>query len=461
MIYLVVVAVVFLLRMLLKMNWITTGILFGLSILVLPFHKKEAERKKKNENRFFEASLYLDTILYAFLKEEKIEGAVRDAGMTLPEGAMKDTVCLCHEKLLMTSDDTTAMEEILADIERKFPCKRIHDVHSFMLHVEYYGGEIEKPVKLLLEDKSNWESRIKRTIEERKKKMTDIVLSVVTSILICSVILYLPVLDVDISGNWLLQIFTLIVLMVDDMVIYRAQKYLSVDWLSLQFSKDEDYYRKKMRDYKNYDEKKEQRLSFILGGITLLSSILLFVVGNEWASAMIMLLSVFLFRQHKVGKGLLEKTIIKEIKYAFPNWLLDIVLLLQSENVQVALQKSREHVPGILKEDLNELIEQMEMEPEDSKPYHNFLSDFAIPEVHSAMSGLYAISIGTGGKGDRQVSELVAKNMELLDITESKRLSDAGSGMYLLFLAPVLTASFKLVVDMAILMVYFIQSPML
>lgn len=51
--------------------------------------------------------------------------------------------------------------------------------------------------------------------------------------------------------------------------------------------------------------------------------------------------------------------------------------------------------------------------------------------------------------------------MELLDITESKRLSDAGSGMYLLFLAPVLTASFKLVVDMAILMVYFIQSPML
>ncbi len=461
MIYFAVIAGVFLLRILLKMNWITTGILFVLSLLVLPLHKKEAEKKNSNEKRFFEASLYLDTILYAFLKEEKIEGAIRDAGLTLPEGTMKETVCMCHEKLLMTSDDTAVMEEILMDIEGGFSCKRIHDVHSFMVHVEYYGGEIEKPVKLLLEDKSRWESRIKRAMEERKKKMTDIILSVVTSILICSVILYLPVLDVDISGNLLLQIFTLVVLMVDDIVIVKAQKYLSVDWLQMPVSENEDYYIKKMRAYKNYDERKERRNSLILGGIAMMVSVFLFAAGNEWASAIVMLLSVFLFNQHKVGKGLLEKTIIKEIKYAFPNWLLDIVLLLQSENVQVTLQKSREHVPGILKEELNELIGQLELEPEASGPYHNFLKDFAIPEIHSAMSGLYAISIGNGGRGDRQVSELVAKNMELLDITESKRLSDAGSGMYLLFLAPVLTASFKLVLDMAILMVYFIQSPIL
>jgi hypothetical protein len=138
---------------------------------------------------------------------------------------------------------------------------------------------------------------------------------------------------------------------------------------------------------------------------------------------------------------------------------LDLVLLLQSENVHVALQKSRLHVPGILKADLDSLLEHLEMEPESSEPYHMFLKEFAIPEVHSAMSSLYGLSIGNSSNGDRQMGELVAKNLELLDISESEKLTDAGSGMYLLFLAPVLTASFKLVLDMALLMIHFIQNP--
>lgn len=455
------IAMIYLLHLLLKMNWVTTGILFVISLLVLPLHRKENEKKKKNETRFFEAALYLDTILYAFLKEEKVESAIYDTVMTLPEGRMKEAVELCHEKLLMTSDDTGVMEEALEGIEEEFSCKRIQDVHAFMVHVEYYGGEIEKPVKLLLEDKGRWESRIKKAMNERKKKMTDIMLSVVTSILICSVILYLPVLNVDISGNWLLQAFTLVVLMVDDMVILKAQRYQSVDWLGLSLMEDEDYYIKKMEEFKSYDERKEKRQSVILGGIAFSLSMVLFLLGKEWAAGIGMLLSVFLFQQHKVGRSLMKRNIIKEIKYAFPNWLLDLILLLQSENVQVALRKSREHVPGILRAELNELLEQLELEPEASGPYYGFLKDFSIPEVHSAMSGLYGISIGNSSNGDRQMGELISKNLELLDMAESKRLSDAGSGMYLLFLAPVLTAAFKMVLDMAVLMVYFIQTPVL
>ncbi|MBQ8040195.1 MAG: hypothetical protein IJ274_10070, partial [Lachnospiraceae bacterium] len=450
----------YLLHLLLKLNWITTGILLGAAFLMLPLHSRENEKKKRNESRFFQVSLYLDTILYAFLKEEKIEAAIHDAGLTLQEGTLKEAVLCCHEKLLMTTDDTSAMEESLGEIEKEFSCKRMHDIHAFMLHVEYYGGDIEKPVKLLLDDKNRWESRMKKAMEERKKKMTDIVMSVAASILICGVILYLPVLDMDISENWLIQIFALIVLMIDDVIILRAQKYLSVDWLTLRFQEEEDYYRKKMIEYKSYDEKKERKVSVITGSIALAVSIALFAFGNEWAAAIGMLVSVFLFGQHKIGRILMERTLTKEIKYAFPNWLLDLILLLQSENVQVALQKSRLHVPGVLQEELDRLLEHLEMEPESSKPYHGFLKDFSIPEVHSAMSGLYGISIGNSSKGDRQVGELIEKNLELLDIAESKRLSDAGSGMYLLFLAPVLTASFKLVMDMVILMIYFIRTPM-
>ena len=136
---------------------------------------------------------------------------------------------------------------------------------------------------------------------------------------------------------------------------------------------------------------------------------------------------------------------------------MDIVLLLQSENVQVALQKSQEHVPPVLRRDLDILVGQLEMEPESVLPYHRFLKSFQIPEVHSAMSMLFSVSMGNSGRADRQIGELIDRNLEMLDVAEKGRLKNLSSGMYLLFLAPVLTASLKLLVDMAVFMMTFLS----
>ena len=186
-----------------------------------------------------------------------------------------------------------------------------------------------------------------------------------------------------------------------------------------------------------------------------------FVWGNQGLVAATLALTLFFFYQHRVGRMLMEKTLTREIKYAFPNWLLDLVLLLQSENVQVALQKSKEYVPAVLRKELHLLTERLEMQPEASEPYHKFLEGFPIPEVHSAMGILYSLSIGNSGNADKQISELVEKNLELLDATETELLKNSASGMYVLFLLPVLTASFKLVADMVVLMMHFMQGSML
>mgnify|MGYP000703632214 FL=1 len=69
-------------------------------------------------------------------------------------------------------------------------------------------------------------------------------------------------------------------------------------------------------------------------------------------------------------------------------------LLIQSENVQVAIQKSREHIPVILKEEVNTLVERLDVEPESSDPYHRFLDCLNLPEINAAMGMLYAVSIG-------------------------------------------------------------------
>lgn len=461
MMYFVAMVIVYALHVLLKLNWYMTLILVLYAFVIIPQHKKRYQIQKANQQKFYEVSNYLDTLLYAFVKEEKIAMAIFDVSQTLSQGRMKESVTKAFHYMQMTSKEIEVLNGALQLIEEEYSCKRVHDIHQFMLHVEYYGGDIEKPINLLLADKSRWERRIKEAITRRKKQFVDIILSVGASLLICGAIVHLPMMDIHIEENWFVQIFAVIVIVANDLIIYSAQKFLMVDWLTIQLTEEENYYVEKMHEFHTYNEKKEKCLSMLLGFIGLLITVFLFYLGNEWFVIVGLFLTLLFFNQHRVGKYLMKKRLVREIKYAFPNWLLDIVLLLQSENVHMALIKSKEHVPGVLKADLYQLTDQLKLQPESSEPFHLFLKEFSIPEVQSAMGILYSLSIGNSGNADKQIGELVEKNLELLDDTERILLKDASSGMYLQFLLPVVVASFKLIVDMLFLMLEFVKVPVL
>lgn len=252
------------------------------------------------------------------------------------------------------------------------------------------------------------------------------------------------------------QVLTIVVVILDDLIFTRAQKYLAIDWLALDGQTDEAD-AKKIEEYYRYDERKEKRLSVVLAAVAVAGAAAAYYFGHQLMTAMALLLAALMANQHRVGRAVARKTLVRSIKCAFPGWLMDIVLLLQSENVQVALQKSQEHVPPVLRRDLDILVGQLEMEPESVLPYHRFLKSFQIPEVHSAMSMLFSVSMGNSGRADRQIGELIDRNLEMLDVAEKGRLKNLSSGMYLLFLAPVLTASLKLLVDMAVFMMTFLS----
>jgi hypothetical protein len=282
----------------------------------------------------------------------------------------------------------------------------------------------------------------------------EVVLSIATSLLICGIILYLPVMDMDISGSVVSQVLTVVIVFLDDMIFDRAQQFLAEDWLAMDFGAGEE--EEKIRDYYQYQEKKDRCLSAVLCTVTGLVTAACFSFGQKVFGAAGLLLMVLMANQHKVGRSLARKNIIKGVKCAFPVWLMDMILLLQSENVQVALQKSQVHAPGILRPDLMRIVDSIELAPESSEPYHAFMQEFQIPEVHAAMSMLFSISVGSSGQADRQIGALIEQNLEMLDVVEKDRLHDRCSGMYLLFLAPVLTASLKLLVDMALFMISFL-----
>jgi hypothetical protein len=146
--YFIAFIIVYALHVLLKLNWYMTAVLCVFAVFMVPRHKRRYEVFKKNKRRFFEASGYLDTLLYSFVKEEKVVLAISDVSQTLAQGEMKKLVEKAFDYMQMTFNKIEVLEEGLRMIEAEYPCQRIKDVHHFMIHVEYYGGDIEKPVSL-------------------------------------------------------------------------------------------------------------------------------------------------------------------------------------------------------------------------------------------------------------------------------------------------------------------------
>ncbi len=459
--FLYIAVLAYVLHLLLKLNRYMTIAIGLFFLIVYPFHRKAQNRKKEQEKRFLEVMIYIDTLLYAFLREQKVEAALADVCLSLPEGRMRETAIQAHDHMTLTFDNSDATADGLSCIEKSYASGRLKSIHDFMLHVEAYGGAIEETVLLLLQDKNCYERRIRQAMEERKKSFREVVMSVGASLIICGMVLYIPIGNMDISGKWIVQALAVLVIVLDDLIVLRAQSYLGIDWLTLDILDNKVDYEKKMREFYAYDERKEKKLSFILAGISGVTIAILLFFQKHWAAAGMMGLFLVFLNQHKIGHFIAGKNIKRNIQSAFPNWLMELVLLLQSENVQVALEKSKEHVPAVLKEDLEELLAGLEINPEDAEPYHNFLKAFALPEVSSTMSMLYSLSIGNSGNARRQIAELIEKNQQMLDVAESARMKDKNSGMYLLFLAPVVTASLKLVIDMAVFMLSFLSSSLI
>lgn len=442
------------LYLLLRLHWVTALLLTAFGLCMLPKHRRLYREMQRQRKRFTETAEYLDTLLYAFAKEEKVDLALENVDAALT-GEMGGVVHDALEHLRMTYDDTDVMRESLRIVEQEYPCARIATVHDFLVHVENYGGRIERAIGLLLSDKKRWESRMLLTMKERSKMFTDIVMSIMASLIICGIILYLPVMDMDISKNVICQLLSAVMIVLDDGILIRAQKMMAPDWIQMDADNDE-HEKKRMEDYKSYRAGRELRLSLVLALPCALGAFAAFWFGKQALLAGALALTLVMLNQHRIGHSLARRNLIKSIKCAFPSWLLDIVLLLQSENVQMAMKKSEESAPAVLAAELALLNGRLEMEPESAAPYHSFLQEFEIPEVHAAMSMLFSISMGHSNQADRQLGELIDRNLEMLDAAEKERLANLSSGMYLLFLAPVLTASFKLVVDMAVFMLTFI-----
>lgn len=89
--YILILFLTYVLHLLLKLNWVCTAVVLVFLLVMQHFHRIKGQRFQEARKRFLDVSLYIDTLLYSFLKEQKIIRAFEDVKSTLADGHMKET----------------------------------------------------------------------------------------------------------------------------------------------------------------------------------------------------------------------------------------------------------------------------------------------------------------------------------------------------------------------------------
>lgn len=428
-----------------------------MGVLGFPIMLLQSAKGKYHSAMFSFANNYMDQFLYSFKQRKTILGALVETATIIEEGEFHEVLLQAINHIQYATDSDDPEKESLDLVSSFFQCDRIDSIHSFALGAQRRGGEVGGSISLLSKNRSMWADRIVNLQKEYQIVKRNITIALVATLLICILPLYLLGGRLDISAIPICQISAVMLIGFCMMIYRKADKRLCRSWIEKEtehIGMDKKYLQ--VREFDEIIEaKKSQRMAVVpailfIGSFVIVKNLILLVAG--------ILVVIFFLNQHKLGHNLAKKKVGREITKQFPNWMMDVALLLQTDNVQVAIRKSLEGAPDVLIHPLIELLEALEESPNSIEPYHYFLREYRNTDIQSAMKMLYAFSSGTGGDIEKQVEELIERNNAMLDKAEKLMQEDKIAGMKIYILLPSLLASFKLMVDMALLLVAFLKN---
>lgn len=453
---------------------ICIGLLFQLEIpeitiilvcaaLVLPLLIRNAYNSLFQQKRFSDVNQYVEKMLYSFKANHfMILDALRDVQKLFPTGPMHDVI----EQGLSNVDkayEGDLKEAALNLVEQEYPCERIRKLHKFMLSVSRNGGECEESIDMLLKDRKLWADRILTMQKEKRQIKNNILFSIIISSIICLLILYIPnmmqteLFTINIAQYGFVKWSAVVFILLQLWIYVMADKKLCIDWLDESDRMTEQDAEKMYYREINYDGKTEFLYSIVWAVVPAVLCIIAFVVTKS-AYAFIPGLAgiIFMLNQHKIGHALSKKKLIREIEKAYPTWLMDVSLLLQSTSVRPAIKLSYEYAPYILRPALREFIQNLEKDPVSARPYESILSQLDLPDVRESMGTLYSISTGAGGDVSTQFAQIIDRTIILADRAEKFKNEDKLAVFNGYIALPAIVGGFKLLIDMsALLMAFF------
>ena len=424
----------------------------------------QSYKARYEQKRFSDVSIYLEGMIYYFSSGITILDALILLLKLFPEGDMHDAL----EKavnIIRTANVSNVDKAALDEIEKAYPVSRIRTLHKFMLQVQQNGGDTELGKKILLNDRKNWVDRTMEMQAAKKNFRTDtvIVLAIVTFMNLC--VLYIPLyikqFDIDIARYTLVQITSVILLCANIAIYTHVNSFMSRNWLDEKKEKTDEECKKIYDNYFNNNKRRDIITATICSVVTIIVSIVVFInVHSPFVFAVAAVLILFFIKSPALGKKEVKKQIQRMIEMYYPSWLLQVSLYLATENVPVAMTKSYEDAPGIIKPALYKMLKALDAEPASVEPYNNFLSEFDVKEVDESMTALYSLSQSEGGDIEDEFSNLIKRNNELTNKAEKLKNEDKLFLMQLNMYLPSAVCCMKMLGDLFIFFTAFFSSSM-
>lgn len=414
-------------------------------------------QKKYHNKCFEETNLYIEQMLYSFRKHPSVLSALQDVAKVLPEGNLHKRIWHAIE-VIQTSSTTGAERDALAVIEEEYGCDRVNSMHELMLNAMESGGSCNESVRLMLDSKNEWRKTVDEHRDNCHRQMNNTTIAVVAVTLMGYISVYLVhscLPEVSLLTIPAYQVATTAMVIFNFLLFVMAERKTNINWLVRRKTVDDGVIERCYQRYVNYDEKKEQKKAWIMSlfavPVILLSAVFKIWIGVIFGIAYF----IYMFNIHKITHRSAAKKLRREIEKAYPRWLTEMALLLQTDNIYNAIRKTRESAAPVLQPALQRLQQNLEEDPESPRPYFDFLAEFELSDVHASMTMLYSLASGNGGDTEKQIAEIVERNNAMSVRAERMANEDELGKMYLTFLAPTVVGMAKLLVDMVIFIILF------
>lgn len=438
-------------------------IVMGVITLFYPFIILMLFRSIYQGKKFEDITAYMEQMLYSFKRRGKILIALEDARALFYDNEAKQQSELYYaieaaiEHIRTGNAKENIFREAFGIIEEEYGCKRLYKIHDYLIQVESTGGNFDEAIDTLLTDRQLWMDRIYSTLKEKQNIKVKTTIGVMLSLgIVYSGVLMLPT-EFGISQNHISQVVTTVVILCNFFIWYFVQKSLSKgaieDDSDVPFKDLKGYYDFVMSD----DIKKEKKKFRIVATILFPLSVVVYMKVGMLAAILYVAFCILIASQPQRRYKLAFKKIKREVEKQFPEWLLGLTLHLQNNNVHVAITKSIETAPEILRPELEKLESGIKDSPNSVQPYINFMKKLDIPDITSAMKMLYSMATFGFDEQNRQIQGLVERNTKLMDKAERIKSEDHLAGIGFLVLLPMITGVVKLLVDLILVIFYLLS----
>lgn len=436
---------------------------------VLPVLIRNSFKRMFEQKRFADVVTYMEQMLYSFQKSGKVLSALTETRELFDGGLMREAIdqAITYLNAGSALTEKGVLKEALECIEKPYECVKMRTVHELLVSSESHGGDSGDSITLILADLELYKRRGYRLQAQKKKSHTDNVISILVATVLCAVALYVldamrqmfPAVAAEVSVFQveIVQVTSLLFLFFMLYVFVKSQKSLTADWLRAEGMRDAEYLLDSYDTVTGYDEAKEKRKSIVFAAPFLTGTAAAFFFAKMWLGIGLLLIGIFMLVQHRIGYDLAKKDINHELYIALPQWLVEIALLLQNNNVQVSIAKSIEGASPVLQRELGQLMERLEENPDSLKSYTDFCSRFDIPEAQSCMKMLHAMSESGTGNAGVQINNLIMRVNEMQDIADDIRNEGLAFKAELVFMYPIGGATVKMLVDLSVGMVFMMS----